>query len=167
MLTLKQAKKGFTIIELLIVIAIIVILAGLVLTNIQGAQAKARDANRLGDIDSVSTALEIFHNDNGYYPSTFNAIEGDANQLPGIEADALLDERGGDAMVMATAVADRTAAQTAAAAEVDDDTVGTAGYVYVPYPTGCTNDCTGYVVAAYMEQDSDGNNYEEELSLNN
>lgn len=164
MLTLKQAKKGFTIIELLIVIAIIVILAGLVLTNIQGAQAKARDATRLGDIDSVATALEIYHNENGYYPNTFNATPGDAAQLPGIQEDALIDERGGQTMVMATPVADLAAAKTAAAAEVDDDTATSAGYVYVPFPTGCTNDCTGFVVAAYLEQDDD--NYEEEVSLN-
>lgn len=166
MLSLKQAKKGFTIIELLIVIAIIVILAGLVLTNIQGAQAKARDATRLGDIDSVATALEIYHNENGHYPSTFNATPGDTAQLPGIQADALLDERGDQTMVMTAGVATLSDAQTAAEAEVNDDTATSAGYVYVPFgAVGCTDDCTGFVVATYLEQD-DVDHYEEEVSLN-
>lgn len=164
MLTLKQAKKGFTIIELLIVIAIIVILAGLVLTNIQGAQAKARDATRLGDIDSVATALEVFHNENGYYPSTISTDSTAADYVPGIQADALLDERGGDSITFATPVADLGAAQSHASTTVTSDTVGSAGYIYVPFPTGCTNDCTGFVVAAYLEQ-GDGN-YTEEVSLN-
>ena len=51
----KQLRKesGFTIIELLIVIAIIGILATLVLTNFQGAQAKGRDTVRKNDINSL------------------------------------------------------------------------------------------------------------------
>ena len=51
--TLKKAQRGFTIIELLIVIAIIAILALLVLNNFQGAQAKARDQQRTTDINNI------------------------------------------------------------------------------------------------------------------
>lgn len=162
--SLKRAgQKGFTIIELLIVIAIIVILAGLVLTNIQGAQAKARDATRLGDINSMFTALEAFHGDNNYYPQTFNDTT-----LTGVEDGALTDPRGGDSIEILAAVADQAAAEAAVIAAANDDTAGSAAYVYAAYPTGCTNDCTGYALGTYTEQaQEDGNNYFLKSSLNN
>ena len=70
MLKTKQViKQGFTIIELLIVIAIIAILALLVLNNFQGAQAKARDTQRRTDINNVHGKLEEFYNEKGGYPN--------------------------------------------------------------------------------------------------
>ncbi len=162
--SLKRAgQKGFTIIELLIVIAIIVILAGLVLTNIQGAQAKARDATRLGDINSMFTALEAFHGDNNYYPQTF-----DNNSLTGVEDGALTDPRGSNSIEILAAVADEAAATTAVQAAANDDTATSSAYVYAAYPTGCSNDCTGYVIGTFTEQtQEDGNNYFVKSSLNN
>ncbi|MDZ7786464.1 MAG: prepilin-type N-terminal cleavage/methylation domain-containing protein [Candidatus Saccharibacteria bacterium] len=160
--SLKQVKKGFTIIELLIVIAIIVILAGLVLTNIQGAQAQARDSARIQNIGSIRTQLEVYHNDNNAYPQTFTASDINA------EEDALEDPRGSDSIEILAAVADEAAAETAVTGAVTDDTDGTAAYAYAAYPTGCTNDCTGYVLGTYTEQaQDDGNNYVIEIGLAN
>ncbi|HHH12272.1 MAG TPA: prepilin-type N-terminal cleavage/methylation domain-containing protein, partial [Candidatus Moranbacteria bacterium] len=64
----KATKKGFTLIELLIVIAIIGILASIILVNLAGARAKARDAERLTQIKSVQNALELYFLDNNRYP---------------------------------------------------------------------------------------------------
>ena len=67
-------QKGFTLIELLVVIAIIGILASVVLVSLNSARAKSRDAKRLADVRQIQTALELFFNDNGSYPSeTSNA----------------------------------------------------------------------------------------------
>lgn len=64
-----QPKKAFTIIELLVVIAIIGILATISILALSNARAKARDAKRAGDVKQVQTALELFFNDNGRYPT--------------------------------------------------------------------------------------------------
>lgn len=145
--TLKKAQKGFTIIELLIVIAIIAILALLVLNNFQGAQAKARDQQRTTDINNIHSKLEEFYNENNYYPSTFTAAT-----FPGIDDASLLDPIGSDSVNLNAAVADATAADAVAAPA--SDTSGGKSYLYVPYPTGCTNNCTGYRLKTFIEKPS-------------
>ena len=63
-----STKKGFTLIELLVVVAIIGVLATVVLGSISSARAKARDAQRVSDIKTIQTALELYYLDNGFYP---------------------------------------------------------------------------------------------------
>ncbi len=142
----KEAQKGFTIIELLIVIAIIAILALLVLNNFQGAQAKARDQQRTTDLNNIHGKLEEFYNENNAYPSTFTAAT-----FPGIDGESLKDPIGGDT-ISQTVVADATAADNQAAP--GSDSVGAASYAYIAYPTGCTNNCTGYRLKSFIEKPS-------------
>ena len=61
-------RKGFTLIELLVAIAIIVVLSGITLENYSISRRKARDAQRLNDIQQMQTALEIYYNHNSAYP---------------------------------------------------------------------------------------------------
>jgi len=61
-------KKGFTLVELLIVIAIISILTALIITNIYSSRGKARDAKRISDIAQLQLALEQYFNKFGVYP---------------------------------------------------------------------------------------------------
>ncbi|MFA7702736.1 MAG: FISUMP domain-containing protein, partial [Patescibacteria group bacterium] len=63
------SKKAFTLIELLVVIAIIGVLATVSVIALSNARSKSRDAKRVGNMKQVQTALELFFNDNGRYPT--------------------------------------------------------------------------------------------------
>src|SRR6202012_2031172 len=79
MISLKKrnlGNRGFTIVELLIVIVVIGILALLVITTYSGIQAKARNAKRQTDIQAIQTQLEAFFSQNGYYPSLTDINQG-------------------------------------------------------------------------------------------
>ena len=68
--SLKQnRKKGFTIIELLVVISIIGLLSTISVVSLNGARIKSRDAKRVSDISQLKTAIELYFNDQGYYPA--------------------------------------------------------------------------------------------------
>jgi prepilin-type N-terminal cleavage/methylation domain-containing protein len=68
MIMQKKQKQGFTLIEILIVVAIIAILASVVLVGLGPTQQQGRDARRLSDLREVQTALELYYNKNGVYP---------------------------------------------------------------------------------------------------
>ncbi len=61
-------KTGFTLIELLVVMAIIGILSAVVLTSLNGARQKGRDARRISDIKQIQLALELYYDSTNAYP---------------------------------------------------------------------------------------------------
>ncbi len=66
----KNKQSGFTIIELLIVIAIIGILVTLGLGNFNGSRMKARDAKRKSDLRSIKLALQLYMDDYRQFPAS-------------------------------------------------------------------------------------------------
>lgn len=65
---MQRFQKGFTLIEMLVVIAIISILIGIGINTFTIAQKKARDVKRKADLRSIQVALELYKQDKGVYP---------------------------------------------------------------------------------------------------
>jgi prepilin-type N-terminal cleavage/methylation domain-containing protein len=65
-----KKQKGFTLIELMLVVLIIGILSGVMLSviNVKGIQQKSRDARRVSDLKKIQTALELYYADYRGYP---------------------------------------------------------------------------------------------------
>src|SRR5680860_1828394 len=72
---MKKFSKGFTLIEMLIVITIIALLASLILVGMGGARAKTRDARRVADLHNVMNALELYYSSNSQYPQDISSWE--------------------------------------------------------------------------------------------
>jgi len=67
-------KGGFTLIELIVVIAIIAILTGIIITNLVGSKAKSRDAKRGSDLSQISLALEEYFDRCDQYPANITNL---------------------------------------------------------------------------------------------
>lgn len=70
----KKNSGGFTVIELLIVFAIIGLLAAIIYISLSDARARGRDAKRLAELDGLRKALEAYYNEHGQYPEAINWI---------------------------------------------------------------------------------------------
>ncbi len=70
-------KKGFTLIEMAVVLLVIGILSGILLRNIGELPKSARDQRRIGDLKSTEIYLATYLNKFGYFPSStsWSALE--------------------------------------------------------------------------------------------
>lgn len=133
----RKNNRGFTIVELLIVIVVIGILAALVIVTYNGIQQKARDTERKTDINAVASHLEAYNAQNGRYPTLANVNDATfrAANMKGLDPAALQDPKGASQALVAT--------------------VGVNEYAYVATPAGCDNgangDCAQYTLTATLE----------------
>jgi general secretion pathway protein G len=71
----KKDNRGFTLIELMVVIVILGILAGLIIPRIMGRPDEARQAKARIQIQAIETALKLYKLDNGNYPTTEQGLK--------------------------------------------------------------------------------------------
>ena len=69
-----RKHKGFTLIEMLIVIVVIAILALIVIPRLLGAGRKAKEASLRGDLHQLRNAIQQFEADMGDYPSALTQL---------------------------------------------------------------------------------------------
>lgn len=65
---MNKFKAGFTLIEMLIVIAIIAILSSVFLVGLTGFRSGAYDSRRISDLQKAQSYLEVYYNGNRSYP---------------------------------------------------------------------------------------------------
>lgn len=69
-MTNKKSRSGFTVVELLVVMAIILVLAGLILATSGYVQKKGARSRAEAEIAAISAACESYKADNGIYPTS-------------------------------------------------------------------------------------------------
>ena len=82
-----QISKGFTLLEVLVVIAIIAILISIGSAAYTSAQKKSRDARRQADLKSVQNGFEQYYADNTAYPTAGSCTVGAAYLPAGVPKD--------------------------------------------------------------------------------
>ncbi len=70
-----KKSKGFTLIELMVVIVILGILAGLVLPRFMGRTEEAKRTKARLQIENLEAALKLYKLDNGGYPTTEQGLD--------------------------------------------------------------------------------------------
>jgi general secretion pathway protein G len=70
----RQLQRAFTLVELLLVLVILGVLAGIVVPKFAGRKEQAQKAAAVTQIGTFSTALDLFEVDNGYYPKGRNGL---------------------------------------------------------------------------------------------
>lgn len=71
-----MSKKGFTLIEILVVMVILGIITTLAFGNYRVSQMKSRDAKRKADLGQIQRALEMYYNDKNVYPDRLDLSDG-------------------------------------------------------------------------------------------
>ncbi|WP_034837113.1 type II secretion system major pseudopilin GspG [Endozoicomonas numazuensis] len=71
----RQVQRGFTLIEIMVVVVILGILAAMVAPKILSRPDQAKVTVARSDIETISQALELFRLDNGFYPSTDQGLD--------------------------------------------------------------------------------------------
>ncbi len=125
-----QKSKGFTIIELLVVVAIIAVLTGIVLVNVTSYINKGKDAAIKANLSTVLTNSAVYYDTNGNYSSFCTS----ANFT--VPESAILSANNGTAGTNTKCVGTATATCACATLKV------TSGNVYCVDSTGYKKETT-------------------------
>lgn len=144
----KLIQKGFTIVELLIVIVVIAILAALVLNTFAGVQEKARDSDRQNDVTTVQKHLETYYTDHGSYPSETDLANYAwvKTNMQGLAEDAFIPPQKTAVSLQATNTTDKGTYGYATTPSTCDSPTDATGAEVTP-----TTPCTKYTLSWYSE----------------
>lgn len=142
-------SKGFTIVELLIVIVVIGILATLVIVTFANVQKKGRDSQRQTDVNAITSQVEAFYAQYGYYPTVtdLNTASFRTTYMKGLDPEALKDPKGASTNIDGATATATKYQYLATGASACSNTTATD-------PTGAVttnNGCDAFTVTAVLE----------------
>lgn len=139
-----KSKKGFTLIEVMVTTAIILMLSGFSFSVITSSQRSNRDTLRKTDLNNIQSALQQYYTDQSFYPSLSTS---------GLTPDFALNNCLGNPN---TCTANKTYLN-----QLPGDPAGNAPYHYVKLPAGCDNTtvdtrCYNYCIYTTLENPPSG-----------
>jgi general secretion pathway protein G len=72
---MKTKQQGFTLLEIMIVVSIIVILLGLAISKIGNPTGFAKQTAVRADVQAIGTQLQLYESMNGFYPTTEQGLQ--------------------------------------------------------------------------------------------
>ncbi len=148
MLNKIKNSKGFTLVELLIVIVILGILAAIVIARFAGATKETKEASLKGNLRTIRSSLEIYkaNSKSNVYPESLDDLWKGTN--PDVDSKTFLERIPQDPFYKSKAVyaATETFDPTEDATDRDDKITGGGGWAY--------DSLTGRVCANYYSTDT-------------
>ncbi|MCX6341865.1 MAG: prepilin-type N-terminal cleavage/methylation domain-containing protein, partial [Fimbriimonadales bacterium] len=74
--TLRNIKKGFTLVELLIVIIIIAVLAAIAIPKFSSSSQRSKESSLRANLKLVRNAIDLFRADTGAFPASLAGLTG-------------------------------------------------------------------------------------------
>jgi general secretion pathway protein G len=74
-MTIRSRQEGFTLLEIMIVVGIIVILLGLAISKIGNPTGFAKQTAVRADVQAIGTQLQLYESMNGFYPTTEQGLQ--------------------------------------------------------------------------------------------
>lgn len=160
MVSLKNTK-GFTIVELVIVIIIIGILATLVIITFTGMNQNARNTKRQTDVNAVVNHVQAFYAQYAFYPTQADLTSTGAGgfvptYMKGLDPKALLDPKQNGTGAIGTSVSAAQYGYTASASGTGTCSNTTATTITNGAPQD--NGCDQFILEAQLEGKSAPNN---------
>jgi general secretion pathway protein G len=72
---MRSKQQGFTLLEIMIVVGIIVILLGLAISKIGNPTGFAKQTAVRADVQAIGTQLQLYDSMNGFYPTTEQGLQ--------------------------------------------------------------------------------------------
>lgn len=149
---MRQELKGFSLVELLVVISILGFLGAIAMVIFTGVTAKARDGERIKALQIISQGLELYRSDNRFYPKSTGS-----NFSP---------ETANFILTSSTDLTNCTGRSSACSVTISylktipQDSDPSRDYVYSALPSGCDNSttpCSSYLLCALKESSNTSN----------
>ena len=129
----KRRQQGFTIVELLIVIAVIGILAALVIVQFTNIQARARDTERKSDMRAIQSKLAEYYALNNRYPTALSDaalnLGAESCKAPGGSGTCAAPDYTYKAFLTATSISGFNSFATSNAATADGTATDAGNYI--------------------------------------